>query len=300
VTGAAPSDIVAYFDRCEVDYRLLWDLDRSLAMHIGYWDATTRSLRAALRRQNEVLAALAHVGPADHVLDAGCGVGGSAIFLAQRFGCRVAGVTLSARQAATARRHAAAHGVGDRTAFLVEDYARTGFADASFDVVWALESVCYAASKRAFLCEAARVLRPGGRLVVADGFATRASYPPAEAALMRRCLGNWAVPGLETAEAFCAQAREAGLADVSATDVTRTILPSTRRLFLHSLYGFPLGKLAELVGLRDPVQTRNIVAARYPHRLCKRNLIRYVMVSGRKPSASPTLESSAARTRARS
>jgi cyclopropane fatty-acyl-phospholipid synthase-like methyltransferase len=292
------TDIVDYFDRCEVDYRLLWDLDGSLAMHIGYWDRTTRSLRQALGRQNEVLAELAGVRASDVVLDAGCGVGGSAIFLAHRYGCRTVGVTLSARQAASARRHAAVRGLDGRVAFYVMDYERTGFADGTFDVVWALESVCYAASKRTFVREAARLLRPGGRLVVADGFATKAFYPPDEAALMRRCLGNWAVPGLETAEAFCDHAREAGLSDVTCIDVTSTILRSTRRLFLHSIYGLPLGKLAEVLGLRDRIQTRNIVAARYPHRLCKRNLIRYVMVSATKVAsgaAGPTADRARAR-----
>jgi tocopherol O-methyltransferase len=278
--------IVTYFDSCEVDYRLLWDLDGSLAMHIGYWDTSTRSLRQALRRQNEVLAQVAGVQSSDVVLDAGCGVGGSAIFLARELGCRAIGLTLSYRQARTARLEARRRGVGHRTDFFVMDYAETGFSDATFDVVWALESICYAADKSEFVLEAARVLRPGGRLVVADGFATKERYTPAEDRLMRRCLGRWAVPSVETAEKLCRDAHRAGFIDVACTDVTQTILPSTRRLFLHSLYGLPLGMLAEKFRLRDPVQTDNIVAARYPHLLCRRKLIRYAIVSATKPARS--------------
>ena len=74
--------VVRYYERCETDYRWLWDLDRSLAMHVGIWDAHTRTLREALARQNEILAEHAAIGAGDRVLDAGCGVGGSAIFLA--------------------------------------------------------------------------------------------------------------------------------------------------------------------------------------------------------------------------
>ena len=74
------SAIVEYYDTCEGDYRIFWDLDRSLAMHAGYWDSETKTLADALKRENEILAELAGVTSSDYVLDAGCGVGGSSIF----------------------------------------------------------------------------------------------------------------------------------------------------------------------------------------------------------------------------
>ena len=64
-------------------------------MHYGHWGATTRGLRAALRRQNEILAQRVRVEPGDRVLDAGCGVGGSAIYLAAVKRCQAIGITLS-------------------------------------------------------------------------------------------------------------------------------------------------------------------------------------------------------------
>jgi len=95
-------------------------------------------------------------------------VGGAAVFLARSFGCRVHGITLSARQVETCRRNAARYGVDHLTHFDRRDYLATGIADESFDVVWAVESVCYAFDKADFLREAIRLLRPGGRLVLAD------------------------------------------------------------------------------------------------------------------------------------
>ena len=57
----------------------------------------------------------------------------------------------------------------------VGDYEHTSFPAESFDALYALESSCYArdANKSAFLTEAFRLLRPGARLVIADGFLSR-------------------------------------------------------------------------------------------------------------------------------
>ncbi len=41
-------EIVDYYDQCKVDYQNNWHLDDCLALHIGYWDETTRSLPQAL------------------------------------------------------------------------------------------------------------------------------------------------------------------------------------------------------------------------------------------------------------
>ena len=64
--GTDPSyreEIVDYYDNCEVDYRLLWRLDRCLALHYGYWDETTESVSEALIRENQILAKNSRVTP---------------------------------------------------------------------------------------------------------------------------------------------------------------------------------------------------------------------------------------------
>jgi cyclopropane fatty-acyl-phospholipid synthase-like methyltransferase len=278
------SRVVDYYDQCEGDYALVWNLRRSLAMHLGHWDGGTRTLAQALARQNEVLAERAGIDATDHVLDAGCGVGGSAIFLVRRFGCRVTGITLSAKQARTACAYATERGVGERARFAVMDYTATGFPAGRFDVVWALESVCYAHDKAEFAREAFRVLEPGGRLVVADGFAARATYAPAADALMRTWLGSWAVKALETVPDFAAHLGAAGFVNVSVTDVTTHVVPSARRLYLHSLYGLPLGRLAERLGFRSRVQTANIVGSRAIRTVVEDGLMRYALFSAEKPA----------------
>ncbi|PCJ11734.1 MAG: SAM-dependent methyltransferase, partial [Gammaproteobacteria bacterium] len=147
-------EIVDYYDNCEFDYKVLWRLDRCLAMHYGYWDETTEGVSDALVRENEILAQRAGITDQHKVLDAGCGVGGSSIWLARNVGCEVVGITLSAEQVNTCTANAKEHEASDKTSFKVNDYCNTEFEDNSFDVVWAVEPVCHAPNKADFVKEA--------------------------------------------------------------------------------------------------------------------------------------------------
>src|SRR5215212_516654 len=150
-TSATQRDaVIAYYDQTWLDYRLFWLNRRTLSVHFGYTDATTRGHADALLNMNRVLADRAGIQPGARVLDAGCGVGGSSIWLAQARQATVVGITPVASQVARARGFATAHKLGDRVAFEQADYTNTPFSDASFDVVWALESVCHASDKAAF------------------------------------------------------------------------------------------------------------------------------------------------------
>jgi len=100
-----------------------------------------------LNRLNAALASGIRIRPGARILDAGCGIGGSAIWLARTFGAFVTGITPVESQVERARRIAGELGVADRVQFMEQDYTCTTFPDASFDVVWAMESVCHAADK---------------------------------------------------------------------------------------------------------------------------------------------------------
>ena len=92
--AASRQDIIDYYDKTEISYRLWWDLNHSMGMHFGYSDHKAKTFRESVLRFNEVLAEEAAIGEGDHVLDAGCGVGGSSIYLAENYGCNVVGATI--------------------------------------------------------------------------------------------------------------------------------------------------------------------------------------------------------------
>jgi len=169
VTSTLNRDIRQFYDASSS----LWERVWGEHMHHGYYG---RCGTRKLRRQAQIdlvdeflawggLAAPKH--PPQHVLDVGCGIGGSTLYLAQRFGTRATGITLSPVQAERATERAAAAGLSERVRFAVADALNTPYPDGSFDLIWSLESGEHMPDKAAFLREMDRLLKPGGQVLLA-------------------------------------------------------------------------------------------------------------------------------------
>jgi len=274
--------IVEYYNATEHAYRDSWDLDNSLSIHYGYWDDKVRSFPASLVRMNEVMAEQAGILPGEKVLDAGCGVGGSSIFLASVRGATVTGITLSGRQVQKATDNAKGKGSHGNIDFQVMDYCNTSFPDESFDIVWGCESICYAGNKEEFIKEAWRLLKPGGRLIVADGFVTE--YQNNDNSVIRQWLDGWQVNYLETPQRFAGFMEKTGFKNVSYRNISKFTASSSKRLyrfyFLASLY--LIWKKLTFSYKTTPVQTGNIRACKFQYIGMKRNLWEYGMIDGTK------------------
>jgi cyclopropane fatty-acyl-phospholipid synthase-like methyltransferase len=275
---ATPPDhirqVVAYYDETWIDYRWFWLNSANRAIHFGYWDESTRSHAESLINMNRALADRIGIGSTDspRILDAGCGVGGSAVWLAKECGARVVGITPVASQVGRARRYAGECLVDHLVTFEQQDYRRTHFADGSFDVVWALESVCHAPDKRAFLAEARRLLKPGGRLGIVEYFRFGRPYSDRDERVLHNWLAGWAIPDLATGAEFTAWAEDAGFINVSLEDITPHVRPSLRRLYQMSILFYPTAFLFNKLGLRSDVQHGNTRGAFYQYRALQRRL----------------------------
>ncbi|MFJ7175239.1 3'-O-demethyl-staurosporine methyltransferase StaMB [Streptomyces massasporeus] len=141
-------------------------------VHIGYWDTpgSEATIEEAMDRLTDVFIERLNAYATSHVLDLGCGVGGPGLRVVARTGARVTGISISEEQIRTANRLAAEAEVADRAVFQHGDAMKLPFADASFDAVMALESICHMPDRQQVFTEVCRVLRPGGRIVLTDIF----------------------------------------------------------------------------------------------------------------------------------
>jgi cyclopropane fatty-acyl-phospholipid synthase-like methyltransferase len=228
--------IADYYTQCDRSYQH-WGGESAYNLHYGYWAEGVGSHLGALEAMNRAMAERAGIQAGQRVLDAGCGVGGAAIWLARNLGVEVVGVTLTPLQVEKAIRFAEEAGVADRTRFLVADYCATGLLAGSFDAVWGLESVCYAADKEDFLREAARLLRPGGRLVVGDGFEADRVLGRLDRFLLDRWASAWVLPGLARRADFERALARQGFGDIAFCDITPRVRPSAREIFKRGALG---------------------------------------------------------------
>ncbi len=284
-TSSLTEAIVGYYDETWLDYRVLWLNRDNLAVHFGYTDANTRSHTDALKNMNRVLAQRVQIQPGERVLDAGCGVGGSSLWLAAQCRVDVVGITLAARQVAKARSYAAQRGLADRVRFDQADFTATPFPDASFDVVWAVESLCHAPRKADFYQEAARLLRPGGRVVVADFVRAARPLDQTGERLLHEWLDGWAVPDIDTPGEHHAHLAAAGFADPRLDDVTVHTRPSLRRLYRMAYWTYPLAVLGRVTGIRSAVQHGNVIASLRQYQALQHGAWFYSILSATKPAA---------------
>ena len=248
-----------YYEDSWFDYRFLWLDPRTRAMHFGYHDGTsaTRRHADALLALNAAMADRVALQPGEQVLDAGCGVGGTAFWLTERHDADVLGINMVADHVDRARRYTLERGLGDRPRFRVADFCATGLPDASFDVVWATESACHAPDKQAFVDEVWRVLRPGGRLVMAE-YVVFDDQAPSDA--VSRWESAWEMH-LATRSEWLAAFDRAGLSGAVVDDVTAQVEPSLRRLRRLCRTLGPLAGALHLVGVRTAAQQRNIAGS---------------------------------------
>jgi ubiquinone/menaquinone biosynthesis C-methylase UbiE len=267
--------VETYYRETDFDYRAVWRSERTRARHFGFHYNGPFDHRHAVARASADLAGTAAISEGTRVLDCGCGLGGTALWLAQKCGALVTGIDLLEHQVASAISAVRRLGLASQARFLCGDAADTGLPDASFDVVLIQEALCHLPDKRAFYAEARRLLAPGGRLVVAEYMRRAGSISDEhESILQRWCLG-WAMPQLWTQEEHADAARRAGFADVTILNESAAVNASLRSLHRCCLLLGPLNSVLCAVGLRSEPTQANIAASRLQYEAFREGLWMY-------------------------
>ncbi len=294
------SKVHRYYQATTEDYLRYYQTGWHHHMHYGF----DRELPKGGNPTEHMLRYLAKVGGiavGNTILDAGCGVGGSAIFLARALGCRCVGITLVESQAHLAQGFAAtgkAGGIpkGQKTVderamnaaitsprFVVNDFNVPAFKTKIFDVVWAVESFDHAEDKEAWIKAMYALLKPGGRLVIADGFRGRAPLSRSQTNQYQGFLAGWAVPHLCSFQELADYASRAGFEKSHGEDISRDVMPHARAIFRFGLLFIPIRWMLQKIGLTSLEKLGNAYATYYQYRTLKQGLWTYGVFCFRKP-----------------
>jgi MPBQ/MSBQ methyltransferase len=219
-----------YYEEAGPDYAA-WS--PAFNMHFGFfrWGMNPLDREAMLEQMNvEVLHRLnldGRIRP--RMLDMGCGLGATLRSIARRVpSAELHGITLVPWQFKQGSAlNCASHQTSGVT-LAVGDYAHTGYPSGSFDAVCAIESSCYAAgaNKSAFVREAHRLLRPGGRLVVADGFLGPGKLRGPQTRILRKLCDCWVIDILGEIGPFTRELERAGFRNIAVEKAQARVAPS--------------------------------------------------------------------------
>ena len=282
-------DISEFYDLRSLAWEKVWGEH----MHHGLYDRIDGKKLYGKQAQIHTITELLRFGslfneklPVDsHVLDVGCGIGGASRYLAQHFGdgCKVTGITLSEYQANRGNEINEEVGLNGRVQLKVENALQMTFPDNTFDVVWSMESGEHMENKHKFLEECARVLKPGGKMLMFV-WCMRESKPKlnvTEKFALRRIMEEYCLPRLAPASEYETEMLRAGLRGVNTEDWTKRAAPfwgevARSAVFRRSgwevliKYGWPL--------------IRSALAMRYVIMGIKEGAFRVVAFVGKKPT----------------
>eukprot|EP00903_Cladosiphon_okamuranus_P000467 g465.t1 len=191
-------DIQHFYDQSTPLWLKVWGEH----MHHGFYEQGEAGRKSHTQAQLDLVAELlkwGKVNAANTILDAGCGVGGSARLLATQFDAQVLGLTLSPVQAANGQQYNREAGLEQQVRLEVKDMMSMAGSDQKFDLIWSLESAEHIADKAALLEMFYELLNPGGRLIMAT-WCHRETPPElsaAEQGLLERIYKLYHLPPME-------------------------------------------------------------------------------------------------------
>ena len=208
--------IIQHYDELSPYYRDLWGVH----IHHGYWKTGRETKEEAQEQLIRELVSRAKIENGARILDVGCGLGGTAIYLNKVLRADVLGLTISPAQIEIGNDLVKESGADVRLVLMDAENLKI---DGRFDIVWSVEAISHLNKRADFFRAAARLLNPGGKLVIADWLRSdklsaaeeRKYIAPIERAML--------VPRLGSPTDYMNDVRSAGLEVRSFEDVSTRV-----------------------------------------------------------------------------
>jgi len=214
----------------------LWESIWGEHMHHGYYGRNgnykldRRQAQIELIEELLLWAGYNENNAPQNIIDVGCGIGGSTLHLAEKFGSKATGITLSPVQASRATERAGEVSLDGQVDFAVANALEMPFEDNTFDLVWSLESGEHMPDKSKFLQECYRVLKPGGKMILAtwchretDSFA--GDLTKSEVAHLKEIYRVYCLPYVISLSEYRAIATDCGFKELNSDDWSIAVAP---------------------------------------------------------------------------
>jgi tocopherol O-methyltransferase len=187
-------------------------------IHDGYYITGHESKEEAQENLIRLIVEKAAIKKGATVLDVGCGVGGSSIWLAANLGAATTGITLSPVQVDIARKLAAE--TGANSTFMVMDAENMHF-ETTFDVVWVVAAMTHFQDQERFISQAARYLNPQGKLVIFDWMSAEGVADTLNDRYLRPVSAGMLLASMHPLNTYLSWVIRSGLRISYAEDITR-------------------------------------------------------------------------------
>jgi tocopherol O-methyltransferase len=217
---ASVDSIRKHYDELSSKYLEFWGEH----IHHGYWE-DDESAQEAQDRLIRVLAERAQILQGAKVLDVGCGLGGSSLWLARHLDCEVLGITISPVQVQMATNRAAEAGLSGKVQFQAFDANELRRLPGSFDAVWIIEASEHILDKASLFHSCATLLRPAGRIALC-AWTMAESCAHDQLAILQQVCDRMLCPNLGMAVEYVRWMQTSGFESIIAEDITDKTAPT--------------------------------------------------------------------------
>lgn len=238
--------IAKFWDGISESWREIWGPH----IHHGYYE--NNQSPTPLQAQEKLIQKLTElfvIPEQSYILDVGCGMGGSSIYLASQYQTHVTGITLSPKQVGIATQAAAAANIQHVKFEIGDALSLENQQSNSFDIVWSLESCEQFIDKNLFIQQALRVLKPGGKLMLATWCSDRESYAGKHAKQYKKLCHAFDLPYMPTIEHYRSLLQANGFSIECEFDWTKNVEKSWD-IGILQIKNYSILKLLKLSGWR--------------------------------------------------